>query len=65
MSEKRDNTFTLSKQDPAKVKFGNDYTGSAIIDGQEYWLNAKVVTSKEGKKFFSGTLKLKQPKYGE
>ncbi len=41
------------KQDP-------EYTGSINIDGKDYWLDAWIKESKEGKKYFSLRPRAKQ-----
>jgi len=37
-----------------------DYNGTINVDGEEYWLNAWIKESKNGKKFMSLSVKLKE-----
>ena len=38
-----------------------DYSGSINANGVDYWLSGWIKESKDGKKFFSLSVKLKQP----
>lgn len=39
-----------------------DHNGTIDVEGVEYWLSAWIKESKEGKKFFSLSIKKKEPK---
>ena len=51
-----DNTNSGALFKNTKMREGKDdpqYTGSINIDGKDYWLDAWVKESKDGKKYFS------------
>ncbi len=56
--EKRDNSGALFKAKANENPKWPGYEGSAMIDGQEYWLSAWVKDGKAGK-FFSLAFKFK------
>ena len=59
-----DNTdrFTLFKNDLEGKKEGfPEYGGTINVNGTEYWISAWIKEGKSGK-FFSGSIKLKEPK---
>lgn len=56
--EQRDNSGSLFKNDKKTSEKHPDYKGSAMIDGQDYWLSAWVKTGKSGK-FMSLAFELK------
>lgn len=58
--EQRNNDGALFKNDRKQSENHPDYTGSAVIDGVEYWVSAWVKTSQAGKKFFSMAYKPKE-----
>lgn len=67
--EQKPNSGTLSRNDKMREgKQDAEYTGSALIDGVEYWLNAWVNEFKsgpnQGKKYFSVKFNPKQPAVG-
>lgn len=57
-NEKRDNSGTLGKNDRKEKEEHPSHTGSALIDGREYWISAWVKESARGK-FFSLAFKPK------
>lgn len=61
MPKQFDNTnrWTLFRNENKNKETDCDYSGTVNIDGQEFWLNGWLKESKEGKKFFSGTVKAK------
>lgn len=57
--EQRDNSGSLFKNDRKEQENHPDYTGSAKIQGREFYISAWVKESKGGKKFFSFSFKPK------
>jgi hypothetical protein len=53
------NRWVLFKQDDRPSDRHPEYTGTLNVEGTEYWINAWVKTSKNGVKFFSGSIKEK------
>lgn len=58
--EQRDNSGSLFKNDRKQQENHPDYTGTAMIDGCEYFISAWVKESRAGKKFFSFSFKPKE-----
>ena len=61
MTDKRDNSGALFRNDRKEADNHPDYTGNAMIDGKEYWINAWLKEG-NGKKFFSFSFKPKEAK---
>lgn len=60
------NKGSLFKNDRKELDTHPDYNGSINVGGEEYWLNAWVKESKkDGKKFFSLSVKLKDQAAGK
>lgn len=59
MSEKKDNSGVLFRNSRKETEKHPDYTGSATIGGVEYWISAWVNESKDGKKYFAFSFKVK------
>lgn len=57
--EQRDNSGSLFKNDRKEQDNHPDYTGSAKIQGREFYISAWLKESKGGKKFFSFSFKPK------
>lgn len=49
----KDNSGALFKNDRKEKDTQADYKGTAKIDGVEYWLNAWINESRDGKKYMS------------
>lgn len=56
-----DNSGALFKNDRKESEQHPDYTGTATVKGEEFWLSAWVKESKDGKKYMSIALKKKDP----
>lgn len=55
-----DNSGALFKNDRKTKSKHPDYTGSAVVDGVEYWLAGWKRTSKSGKAYLSLALTVKE-----
>lgn len=63
--ETRDNTGRLFKvEDDKKRDRGPDYSGTALIDGREYFMDAWLKTAESGRKWMSFSFKAKQQNRG-
>ena len=56
------NRGALFKNDRKTEPNHSDYNGSINVGGHDYWLNAWLKTSRDGKKFMSLSVKLKDGK---
>lgn len=56
--EQRDNSGSLFKNERKADPKHADYTGTIMVDGKTYWLNAWIKTGKKGK-FMSLSVKPK------
>ena len=61
MSDKRDNSGALFKNQRKEADSHADYTGNCMIDGKEYWINAWLKEGANGK-FFSFSFRPKEQK---
>jgi uncharacterized protein (DUF736 family) len=57
--EQKDNSGSLFKNDKKETDNHPDYTGSALVGGQEVWMSAWLKTASNGKKFMSFSFKPK------
>lgn len=57
--EQKDGQGSLFKNEDKQAETHSDYQGSIRINGQDYWLNAWLKTSKNGKRFMSLSAKPK------
>lgn len=58
--EQKDNSGALFRNSRKEQPNHPDYTGTAVIEGVEYWLSAWVKESKGGQKYFSMSYKPKE-----
>lgn len=59
--EQKNNSGVLFKNDRKEAETHADYTGNALIDGKEFWINAWVKEGAKGK-FFSFSFRPKAPR---
>ncbi len=59
MSQSRDNSGTLGKNQRREKDTHPEYNGKCLIDGREYWISAWVKEGQNGK-FFSLAFKPKE-----
>lgn len=60
MSYDNTNRGALFKNTKKEDERHADYNGSVNVDGKEYWLNAWINESKDGKKYMSLSVKPKE-----
>lgn len=60
--EQRDNSGSVFKNNRRERETQANLTGSALIDGKEYWVNAWTKTKADGEKWISLSFNPKQPK---
>lgn len=60
--EKRDMSGSIFRNRDKRTETHSDFTGDALIEGQEYWINAWEKKDKNGNTFFSFSFKKKQPR---
>jgi hypothetical protein len=53
MNSERDNSGALFKNARKEKPSHADYAGNITVNGQQYWLNAWIKESKDGRKFMS------------
>lgn len=58
--EQRENSGSIWVNDRKEKDSHPDRTGSALIDGREYWVNGWLKKTKDGKPFLSLAFKPKQ-----
>ncbi len=60
--ETRPNSGSLfsNKGKPIRSENGPDYSGTANVDGVEYWMDSWIKTAQDGKKWMSFSFKSKQ-----
>ena len=59
------NRGALFKNDRKETDQHADYRGDINVDGTEYWLNAWLNTTKDGRRYMSLSVKPKAPKIQE
>lgn len=60
--EMKNMRWSLFKNDRKAKETDPDYTGSGKVDDQEMWVNAWIEETKDGRKYFSGSFKFKEPR---
>jgi hypothetical protein len=60
--EQKDNSGSLFRNERKEKDTHPDHTGTALIDGREYWVSAWIKTKQDGGKFFSMAFKSKDEK---
>lgn len=62
MSEQRDNSGTLGKNQRREKDSHPTHSGQCVIDGKPFWISAWVKDGRDGSKFFSLAFKPKEAK---
>lgn len=60
--EQKDNSGSVFKNNRRERETQPNLTGSALIDGKEYWVNVWTKTKADGEKWVSLAFNPKQPK---
>lgn len=60
--EQKDNSGSVFKNNRRERETQPNLTGSALIDGKEYWVNVWTKTKADGEKWMSLAFNPKQPK---
>ena len=60
--ERKNNSGSLFKNEDKTQDTHADYRGEAKVEGVDFWINAWINTSKNGKRYMSITFKLKEAK---
>jgi hypothetical protein len=55
----KDNAGSIFRNEDRAKDTDRDYGGSAMVDGQEYWVSSWVNESREGKKYLKLSFKPK------
>ena len=58
--EQKPNTGSLFKNDKKETDSHPAYKGSALVDGQEYWLSAWINETKDGNRYMKLAFKAKE-----
>ena len=58
--EQKDNSGSLFRNERKEKDTHPDHTGTALIDGREYYISAWIKEKKDGGKFFSMSFKPKE-----
>jgi uncharacterized protein (DUF736 family) len=62
--EQKPNTASLFRNERKEKDTHPDHKGTANIEGVEYWMDAWINTTKEGKKYFGIKFKRKEEAHG-
>lgn len=62
--EQRDNSGSMFKNNRKENERQADMTGSIMVDGTEYWLNAWRKVDKNGNPWYSFSVKKKESRQG-
>lgn len=65
MAAKYDNSGALFKNDRKEKETQPDYTGQALINGVDYWMDAWMKEAESGRKYMSFSFKPKEAKQAE
>ena len=63
--ERQDNSASAFKNDRKEKPTHADYTGTALIDGKEYWLNVWIKKDRNGNTYFSHSYRPKEQVFKE
>jgi hypothetical protein len=62
MSQSRDNSGILGKNDRRTKDTHPTHSGQCTIDGKQYWISGWVKDGRDNSRFFSLAFKLKEPR---